>query len=112
MSNAAVRRVLANGHQHKRASSLLFAGVLLFATLVIPGIALTTQWAMDVQPSAAAKSTVQPLELSAAERQTLLPYHHSKIDFGASGDSGRHCSASSGLGADSIFTGLCIETAN
>ena len=99
-------------HKLEHVSSLLFIGVLLFATLVVPGIALITQWVLDVPASEQSEFQIQADELSAAEQDTLNRYRHSTIVQGETGSSGRHCSASSHLGADSIFTGLCSETAN
>jgi hypothetical protein len=98
--------------QHQRTSSLLFVGVLMFATLVVPGIALTTQWAMEAPASDQVEAAKTTWELSAAEQETLSRYRHKQLVQNETGSSGRTCSASAGLGADSIFTGLCSETAN
>ena len=95
-----------------RVSSLLFLGVLLFATLVVPGIALTTQWVMDIPAVEKAESQARVFELNAEERETLRRFHHTRVARSDSGFSGNNCSASTALGADSIFTGLCTETAN
>ena len=96
----------------ERISSLLFVGVLLFATLVVPGIALTTQWAMDVPTPAQKKAQAENYDLSAAEQQTLASYQHGALAHRETGSGGRQCAASSSLGANSIFTGLCTETVN
>ena len=96
----------------RSASSLLFVGVLLFATLVVPGIALTTQWVMDVEASEQSKSQAQTDRPGAAGQESLGLNRQTGMVHGETGSSGRQCSAGSSLGADSIFTGLCSETAN
>ena len=62
-----------------RVSSLLFLGVLLFATLVVPGIALTTQWVMDIPAVEKAESQARVFELNAEERETLRRFHHTRV---------------------------------